>query len=928
MAHELIPSRDRSIVMSLSSCAVLALVAGTVVAAPDEPVTPVKINELEGGNGDGPGDRPGAGEGETRVMPSRGPSRRLRITGLDQDRAVGMPEWVDSLPQFRLKGPHNAAALNAAKDAYRYDIESKVVVEVADRQTLEGALAGAGLLRNQNWLQRNVRPVAQSTTMFVVNFPTVRQAMEGAEKLLADARVIDAQVSQSPRRVQMDLPTDPFFDPFSPNTYPYFFDNSLNPQAFVPGQQDHGLIDAYDLGYTGQGVIVGVLEAFDYSYQAFTPEVADLFQQLAPMQSHPDLLPNHDQSLSQLYNPFTQDIEFGHGNAVAALIAAENDNGEGAAGVAYDATLVGLTNGPSLAQAEAFMWRNDVIRIKNHSWGFPTLLGTASALGAYADSVADAPSYQGSPAGRALRGSATDFGVINVMSAGNNGIWAPNITPYFNNFLEIDDQGEVADLGMTDLASTSFTGAWTGVGGRTEYSATAKWSEVLAIGAVGEDNDIAGYSTTGTNVVASAYSQGFDNEAEIASPGSGASGERGIVTADAVDGNDAFGIGDEYQPSFNGTSAAAPIATGIIALMLEANPSLSIRDIKWILQGTSDWTRIPGAFTELADGTYYSPVEILNEWAGAPAPLVTLWQVNSGFQVHSDEYGFGIIDAEEAISAAESFGGAPPQVILDSSTIEVEEGEIPGAEYVDLGTEPPSESVDEVGSLTLPPICVRPNIYIEEVELTVRIQGGGAGDLMIGLQSGSGTYSTFAVARVDASTTVVDGQNYAYYDYRFNSLKHWGEYSGGDWQLLISDMAPDTGPTVQGDPDLGNAFAFFPPGTSVGVEPFYEQKILESYRLRIKGVETNKEPYGLCQIGTLSCPGDWDGDGNVTPRDLMEFIEAYLAGSFLADFNNDGFVDYDDLLGFYTLWQPGPCAPTNNPGNRRDAGDPKIIGIG
>ena len=82
--------------------------------------------------------------------------------------------------------------------------------------------------------------------------------------------------------------------------------------------------------------------------------------------------------------------------------------------------------------------------------------------------------------------------------------------------------------------------------------------------------------------------------------------------------------------------------------------------------------------------------------------------------------------------------------------------------------------------MTLSPICVRPNIFIEEVELTVRIQGGGAGDLMIGLQSGSNTYSTFAVARVDATTLSVDGQNYAYYDYKFNSLKHWGEYSGGD----------------------------------------------------------------------------------------------------------------------------------------------------
>jgi len=924
MAHELIPSRDRSFAFSLSACTMLALVSGTVVGAPDEPVTPVKIGQIEGGDGPSNPDDRAADKGVIRELPTRGPSRRMRITGLDQAKAIGMPEWASHLPQMKLKNQTRFNSLSA----FRYDIESKLVVEAADRASLIAALNNAGLVRGQGWLDQNVRPIAQSTTLFAVDFPTVRQALDAADALLADPTVIDAEVSQSPRREHTGLPSDPFFNPAVQGSYPYFFDNSTNPVAFVPGQQDHGLSDAYDLGYTGQGVIVGVLEAFDYSYQAFTPEVAALFQQLTPMQSHPDLLPNHDQALSQLPSPFTQDIEFGHGNSVAALIGAEEDNAEGAAGVAYNATLAALTNGASLAQSEAFLWRTDAIKLKNHSWGFPTLLGSASVLGAYGSSPADAPSYAGSPAGRALRGSATDFGVINVMSAGNNGIWAPNLTPYFTNFLEIDENGIVADLGLTDLNSTSFTGAWTGVGGRTEYSATAKWREVLAIGAVGEDNDIAGYSTTGTNVVASAYSGGFDNEAEIAAIGTGGSGERNIVTADAVDGINAFGIGDGYTNAFNGTSAAAPIATGIIALMKEANPHLTIRDIKWILQGTSDWTRIPGAFNELANGTYYSPPEILNEHAGLPASLVTLWQVNSGYQVHSDEYGFGIIDAEAAIIAAENYRGAPPQVILDSGTIEIEDGEVPNAEYVDLGTEPPSESVDIVGSLALAPICVRPNIFIEEVELTVRIQGGGAGDLMIGLQSGSSTYSTFAVARVDATTLSVDGQNYAYYDYKFNSLKHWGEFSGGDWTLLISDMAPDTAPTVQGDPDLGNAFAFFPPGTSVGVEPFYEQKTLESYRLRIYGVETNKEPYGLCQIGTLTCPGDWDGDGVVTPIDLLKFLDAYLSGSFLADFNNDGFVDYDDLLGFYTLWQPGPCLAPNNPGNRRDAGDPKIIGIG
>ena len=39
----------------------------------------------------------------------------------------------------------------------------------------------------------------------------------------------------------------------------------------------------------------------------------------------------------------------------------------------------------------------------------------------------------------------------------------------------------------------------------------------------------------------------------------------------------------DYTSRFNGTSAAAPIATGVIALMLEANPNLTYRDVQEIL---------------------------------------------------------------------------------------------------------------------------------------------------------------------------------------------------------------------------------------------------------------------------------------------------------------------------------------------------------
>src|SRR5262249_15138039 len=54
-----------------------------------------------------------------------------------------------------------------------------------------------------------------------------------------------------------------------------------------------------------------------------------------------------------------------------------------------------------------------------------------------------------------------------------------------------------------------------------------------------------------------------------------------------------------YTSRFNGTSAAAPLVTGVIALMLEANPNLTYRDVQEILvrsSRTTAWYESPSAY--------------------------------------------------------------------------------------------------------------------------------------------------------------------------------------------------------------------------------------------------------------------------------------------------------------------------------------------
>lgn len=102
--------------------------------------------------------------------------------------------------------------------------------------------------------------------------------------------------------------------------------------------------------------------------------------------------------------------------------------------------------------------------------------------------------------------------------------------------------------------------------------------EVVAVGA-----------TTHANIRAS-YSN-FGKELDIMAPG----GSLGFgITATDISGKDGIGIEDENyiladgRNIIHGTSMSAPIVTGVIAMMLEANPDLTRVQIQQILANTAD----------------------------------------------------------------------------------------------------------------------------------------------------------------------------------------------------------------------------------------------------------------------------------------------------------------------------------------------------
>ncbi len=119
---------------------------------------------------------------------------------------------------------------------------------------------------------------------------------------------------------------------------------------------------------------------------------------------------------------------------------------------------------------------------------------------------------------------------------------------------------------------------------------------MLAICAVGDDGVRAFYSERGANLWVCTPSQGRGGHAITTTDRTGTLGFNAGVAPDYANAN--------YTNTFNGTSSAAPLAAGVIALVLEANPNLTWRDLRIVLAQSArknhaadaDWVVNGGGF--------------------------------------------------------------------------------------------------------------------------------------------------------------------------------------------------------------------------------------------------------------------------------------------------------------------------------------------
>ncbi|HRG21825.1 MAG TPA: S8 family serine peptidase [Saprospiraceae bacterium] len=109
-----------------------------------------------------------------------------------------------------------------------------------------------------------------------------------------------------------------------------------------------------------------------------------------------------------------------------------------------------------------------------------------------------------------------------------------------------------------------------------------------------------------------------------------------IQTTD-ISGAGGYQSGD-YVPDFNGTSSACPNAAGVVALILSANPSLTLTQVRAVLEGTCDKA---GSYTY----AHYTPGQPNGSW--------------------TNEMGYGRVNANRAVAAALN----PDDIDLDGYTV-------------------------------------------------------------------------------------------------------------------------------------------------------------------------------------------------------------------------------------------------------------------
>ncbi|NEQ99335.1 MAG: S8 family serine peptidase [Cyanothece sp. SIO2G6] len=476
--------------------------------------------------------------------------------------------------------------------------------------------------------------------------------------------------------------------------------------------------------YTGEGVAIAILDD-------------------GVERDHEDLAINYDSnpaglaSYSYAFDGAPIFVDDDHGTAVAGIIAAER-NGIGVTGVAYESSITAFSTFNITEEDASSLLQQQFFDISNNSWGIDNPFESNFELA------------QNARAGQALetatRNGRNGLGTVFVWAAGNE-----------------FEAGASSNYGGYE--SSRFT---------------------IAVAAIDGDGIVAPYSVQGSNLLVSAFGDG--------DPRFGVDGS--IVTTDRTGNQGYNSAGSDfteldnrnYTGQFNGTSSATPMVSGIVALMLEANPRLGYRDVQEILAYAAIQTE-PDDIDE--DGLQNWAFNGADNWNGG------------GLHVNIN-YGFGRVDARTAVRLAETWTSQHN-----------------AANEQRVGGESAAATTIIDGATSTSQINIATDLEIDQVEIDIDLSHQSIEDLIITLVSPSGSrsrlfqgpdltevfldfgaapFTTFAddpSGFTNDQALIALGESYRQgLDFTFSTTFQWGESALGDWTLEIQDTATGTSGTL------------------------------------------------------------------------------------------------------------------------------------
>jgi len=408
---------------------------------------------------------------------------------------------------------------------------------------------------------------------------------------------------------------------------------------------------------------------------------------------HEDLSNNMD--LTRSYDgtnvgdpsPNTLMRSYEHGTMVAGIMAAEAFNGKGVRGIVPFASIAGSNWLETQGTIELNrVWLTgegaNEIAVTNNSWG--SYFGTSTL---YEEIMALGTSTLRDGKGR-----------VYVFAAGN-------------------DRGRNGNANL-------------------QYSLSNRYA--IAVAALKHDNTHASYSNPGSNILVSGYSGNYASD----SPTIGTTTVMGTAADSRTWAED---TNRNYTFAMNGTSSASPTVAASIALVLEACPDLTWRDVKYLT------------------AKHAKRIDESN-----PS-----WVENNSSLWHSIDYGFGLINAKGMIDECTS-------------------------NYTNLSAEQNITAIKTFNTFIADnnttysfTVNMPTTISIEWIEVTIDNNSTSAQDYKVELTSPHGSKTTLMTEKAEQGGSWMDG------GFRLSTAAMMNETSNGNWTIDITDTWADDNGTLK-----------------------------------------------------------------------------------------------------------------------------------